>query len=236
MDTLFNHTHTPTHTCTRMHTCTHKYTHTNTNTHTHIHSHKLPCPSREMGTSLAGHIVPGVCFIIYGVWWSFISIWSHLKRTGSKLSFPTPPQSKKLSSHQDYGGNMGLGHAASFALERRDYELHQRSWLPQPFCTRVPLEPIIKIFCLVVGIISECVDVVQDPVTSRTYFRLHRASDGTFNDLSQLQHITMYLAFGLSGLVDLITLRVRCQTTSASCSWHWRSWWRGRCSSPTQEG
>ena len=55
-------------------------------------------------------------------------------------------------------------------------------------------------------------DVIQDPTTSRTYTRLYTAtnSDGTFNDLSQLQHITMYSSFALSGLVDLATLCVRC--------------------------
>lgn len=153
-----------------------------------------------MGT-LAGHVVPGVFFVIYGGWWSFISIWSHLKRGGAKMSYPPLPNSKKLPP--------------SFALykqERRDHEQNQRSWIPQPFCTRIPLEPIIKVFCSAVGIMVECVDVVTDPSTSRTYTKLYSVTnpDGSFNDLSQLQHITMYSAFALSGLVDLLTMCIRC--------------------------
>lgn len=165
-----------------------------------------------MGT-LAGHVVPGIFFIIYGGWWSFISIWSHLKR-GSPKSL-LPPHSKTHFSRRECGGKTGVSPAPSFGLykqERRDNELREKSWLPQPFCTRVPLEPIIKFLCSAVGIMVECVDVVTDPTTSRTSVKLYRVTnpDGTFNDLSQLQHITMYLAFALSGLVDLVTLRVRC--------------------------
>eukprot|EP00731_Ephydatia_muelleri_P012454 Em0006g1348a len=164
-----------------------------------------------MGT-LAGHVVPGVFFVIYGIWWSFISIWSHLKRGGAKTSHPTVAYSKK---RRECGGNAGGGPALSFALykqERREHEVSQRSWIPQPFCTPVPLEPIVKVFCSVVGIMVECVDIVTDPATSRTYPKLYTVTnpDGSFNDLSQLQHITMYSAFALSGLVDLLILCVRC--------------------------
>lgn len=167
-----------------------------------------------MGT-LAGHVVPGVFFIIYGGWWSFISIWSHLKRGNVKPSHPSLPSFKKLSSRREGDGTATGGPTPSFTLykqERREREQSQRSWIPQPFCTPVPLEPIIKFFCSVIGIMVECVDLVTDPATSRTYTKLYTVTnpDGSFNDLSQLQHITMYSAFALSGLVDLLTLRVRC--------------------------
>eukprot|EP00731_Ephydatia_muelleri_P012475 Em0006g1369a len=162
-----------------------------------------------------GHIVPGVLFIIYGVYWSFFSIWSHLTRGRAKAPHPSVTYSNKLPSCQEYGRNVMRGPALSFALykqERREHEVSQRSWIPQPFCTSVPLEPIVKVFCSVVGIVTECVDIVTDPATSRTSLKLYTVTnpDGSVNDLSQVQHITMYSAFALSGLVDLLTLCIRC--------------------------
>ena len=153
--------------------------------------------------SLAGHVLPGCLFLVWGVWWAFLAAWTHLNRSSStpKLSKPKLKRNSSVSS------------VASFFEYKRDHDLCRKSWLPQPFCTRFPLEPTIKIILPLLGVIAETFfNVVPDEdgqqhLTGSVY-RLYD-KDGDFTDLGKLHHITMYSSVILSGIMDFIAIFIK---------------------------
>lgn len=149
--------------------------------------------------SLAGHIVPGVFFMIYGGWWILISFWSHLT-TASK-----PQPAKTSRSKIDSGSG-----STSYADFKRDSKLSRLSYIPQPFCVKVHLEPFIKIALSLFGIVAEVffrIDTVTGKFTVEAW-SMHE-TDGSFKELSKFHHLTMYSAFVLSGVVDIVMLFLR---------------------------
>ncbi len=154
--------------------------------------------------SLAGHVLPGCLFVVFGVWWVFISLWTHLSRSRS-VSSSRPKGAKGKLKRQSSG--------MSYLKYKRDHDLSRKSWLPQPFWSRVQLEPVIKIILPLIGVVieaffDEVTDGNGDTHIGWSVFRLYK-DDGNFNNLAKLHHITMYSAFVLSGIVDLLSIFVR---------------------------
>lgn len=149
--------------------------------------------------SLAGHVLPGSLFLVFGVWWVLISIWSHLHRV--------------CSSRDSRGKQRRDSTATTYWEYKQDHDLSRKSWLPQAFCNRFPLEPVVKIILPIIGVIAEAfLDEVSDDEGNRhLVFHVYRVrdDDGSFNNLGKLHHITMYSAFILSGVIDLTSLFIR---------------------------
>ena len=143
--------------------------------------------------SFAGHLLPGLSFLVYGLWWMFVSYWQ-------QLANPSRPIAKGKSAS---GG-------VSYAEFKRETELSRKSYIPQPFWSKVPLEPLSKVILCSVGIIGEGFFDV-DQKTGHLYAVVYqiRNESGDFNNQSKMHHITMYLAFAVSGIVDLIIIFIR---------------------------
>lgn len=131
--------------------------------------------------SFGGHIVPGVFFILYGVSWSILSLWYHITSGPTRQERSKKCKGCKISN-------------------LRDVNLERKSWLPICLCPRFPLEPIIKIVSTVIGILVE--EFVSHDIKWNVYnvYTPH----GELRDQGKMQHITMYMAFLLSGIVDLM--------------------------------
>ena len=128
-------------------------------------------------------------------------MWTHLK-IGSGTQKNSRTKSKKESTNP----------SVSFLEYKRDHGLSRKSWLPQPFCTRVPFEPILKLLLPFVGIVAEAfMDVHKvdgHPQIEWKVYRLYN-ENGNLNDLGKPHHITMYSAFLLSGLIDILSLFIK---------------------------
>jgi len=69
-------------------------------------------------------------------------MWTHLKiGSGTQKHSRTKPNKESTNPA-----------VVSFFEYKRDHGLSRKSWLPQPFCVRVPLEPILKLLIPFVGI------------------------------------------------------------------------------------
>ena len=132
--------------------------------------------------SLGGHVLPGVFFLVYGLWWIFTSIWLYLTT------------SLKLNSRE--------------TGKYSDADIKSKSYIPQPFCTKVPIESIIKTILPLIGIICEMFIKDKEGHIVTYKFSLYN-SDGSFAKLVVLQHATMYSCFALSGIIDLISLCIQ---------------------------
>ena len=153
--------------------------------------------------SFSGHVLPGSFFVLYGIAWIILAMITHLKsKTGST-------QKKKTKRDQS------MINGVSFFEYKRDIGLSRKSWLPFPCfsLSRIPIEPIIKIVLPFIGIFAEAfLNVIKDHegkshITGSVYHVYQ--SDGYLNHLDKLQHITMYGAFVLSGIVDILTTFVK---------------------------
>ncbi len=156
--------------------------------------------------SFSGHVLPGSFFILYGVAWIVLAMITHLKSKGKAGSSQTGKRNKR--DHSVVNG-------VSFFDHKRDIGLTRKSWLPLPCSSlsRVPLEPIIKVVLPFIGILVEAfLKVVKDHQgkahITGTVYHVYQ-SDGYLNHLDKLQHITMYAAFLLSGIVDISTIFVK---------------------------
>lgn len=136
--------------------------------------------------SLAGHVLPGAIFIFYGISWIALSFWLH-------LTTPTSTSGHKKGSYSEF---------------KRESKLGRVSYIPQPFCSKIPLEPVIKILLSCIGIVCEAFADFED---GRLVLKVMKVYDdeGSLRSVSKLHHITMYGAFLVSGVVDLIGLVVR---------------------------
>ena len=141
--------------------------------------------------SLAGHVLPGVIFLIFGINWLILSIITHLKHN---------TRQQKLSKVKR--------ESTSFFKYKHDHGLSRKSYIPLPFCPRIPIEPIIKIILPSIGLVAEFFfDVVDGHLVLTTYSAF--SEDGTFGSQGKLHHISMYSAFLLSGVIDLVSLCVK---------------------------
>lgn len=156
--------------------------------------------------SFSGHVLPGSFFVVYGVAWTILAILTHLK---SKTSYV---QGKRLNRTKR---DPSVTNSNSFSAYKRDLALSQKSWLPLPCpaLSRVPLEPILKIVLPFIGILVEAFLAVVKDHDGKTHivgsvYHIYQ-HDGYLNSLDKLQHITMYGAFMLSGIVDIFSLLVK---------------------------
>ena len=147
--------------------------------------------------SLAGHVIPGTFFILYGLIWSILSIWIHIV-SASKPRSPSSPTKK-----------------SQYLLERGeilDEKLKRRSWLPLCICPNFPLEPILKIVLPSLAIFIEAfLDYSWEGGEQHVVWRLYKVYDehGVVRDQAKLHHITMHCGFVLSGIVDILVMFVR---------------------------
>ena len=142
-----------------------------------------------MGT-LGGHVLPGVCFLCLGLLWTLLSIWMQLT---SKVS--NPKKNKKEGNNT----------TSSFLEYKRDHRLARKSWIPLPCCPRAPLEPVLKVFFALIGIMVEgFLDYRKSHLVTVVYNVV--MPNGELNNMAKLHHITMYGAFLISGIVDIVSL------------------------------
>ena len=83
--------------------------------------------------------------------------------------------------------------------------ISRRSWLTQPCCIKVPMEPIVKMLLPCLGVIAETFVNVVDGKVMGVQYSIH-VENGKFIGLGRLFHITLYSAFVFSGIVDLLSM------------------------------
>ena len=88
--------------------------------------------------------------------------------------------------------------------------LERKSYIPQPFLPRVPLEPILKLFLPGLVIIIECFFLVHRDENGheRVSVGIYMIYDesGHLGPKNELHHLTIYIFFVASGMVDLLSL------------------------------
>lgn len=156
--------------------------------------------------SFAGHVLPGSLFVIYGTMWITFAILTHLKSKAISVQKTKPNRAKR-----DHSVKTGK----SFFEYKKDVELSRKSWLPFPcpVLSRVPIEPVLKIVLSFIGILVEAfLSVIEDRDGKAhivgSVYHIYQ-NDGHLNGLDKLQHITMYGAFMLSGIIDILTILVK---------------------------
>ena len=140
-----------------------------------------------MGT-FAGHAYIGIFLCIGGLLWCFLAIQTHLitsnKRKGKKSKF------------------------ASNDIPVGSEELFERSWLPLSCCPNFPFEPMIKIILPFIAIIIETLIENNHHRYSFSIFHVYD-NEGKLRDQGRLHHITMHIAFIISGTVDILTMFIK---------------------------
>lgn len=144
--------------------------------------------------SAAGHIVPGVIFLMYGISWCLFSFWIHL----TSQSKPNSTGSKSRTRHTRVQGS-------SYESFKREIELARKSYIPQPFCRNVPIEPVIKLMCSLVGILVESFLDERNGKAIASVVSFHD-NEGHVINVGKLLHITMYSGFFVSGIIDVVAL------------------------------
>lgn len=145
-----------------------------------------------------GHLLGGLFLVPLGLWWvSLISVWYHLK--SEKMPKKTRP---------------GVRQADTIPIS--DTPRCSKSWIPQPFCVSIPIEPIIaKLVAGSIGVFSETFLNVHTEEPEKGLprrvtlgaFRIFNDS-GDFYEVDKFQHVTMYSGFALSGVIDLLILLI----------------------------
>lgn len=154
--------------------------------------------------SLAGHVIPGCFFLFHGFLWAFLSIWIEHKSRLSTSSAESSEKGKRKGSTNTSTTSCGV----RFFKNQCDQEMGFKSWIPFPCCPRVPLQPILKIILPLAGIIVESFFDYRNGHLVAVVYRVYW-SNGQLNDMGKLHHITMYGAFLLSGIIDIIVLLVK---------------------------
>ena len=96
-----------------------------------------------------------------------------------------------------------------------DDPLARKSWIPQPFLKKVPLEPIIKTILPGLGVLVELFMNVKYDSAGKSHlvflsYKVHfNENTGQYSDLNRFYHVCLYSTFVLSGIVDLLSLCVR---------------------------
>ena len=90
---------------------------------------------------------------------------------------------------------------------RKNDPLAHLSWIPVPCCPKVPLEPLLKIILPGLGIFAEgFLNVKHGKLLFQMYEVNFFDECGFFSGMGRLHHITLYLGFLVSGIVDLLSL------------------------------
>lgn len=91
--------------------------------------------------------------------------------------------------------------------------LSHKSWIPQPFWKRIPIEPIAKVVLPGLGVFVELVLNAKFDEHGKSHLILwhYRVTfkDGQFIDLNRFYHMCLYSTFVLSGIVDLVSLCIK---------------------------
>ena len=155
--------------------------------------------------NFAGHLIPGIFFIIYGAWWCLNSICFHLKHKKTRSDVITLHGEDGQSTVEDEHFKKGVNHSSFFEY-KHNMILSRKSWVPAFFCPRYPLESFIKILLPSMGIFVEAFLTYNENHHLVAFIYHIRNNDSHFNDLGKLYHITLYSGFLLSGIVDLFSV------------------------------
>ncbi|XP_022797096.1 transmembrane protein 45A-like [Stylophora pistillata] len=126
--------------------------------------------------SFIGHAAPGSMFLLLSVWWFIGAL---------------------IRKHQNTKTKRGLLLSSGTTCTR--LKTHTPVWYPCPGKTlsKIPLEPILKVFCAFLGVLGE--------------LALHQSwtligNNGEFmeDNINNHSHAAMYCFFGLSGVIDLM--------------------------------
>ena len=137
-----------------------------------------------MPENVGGHVGTGAFFLVFGVWWTVLAFWLQL--------------TIKLGINRRDRGTYSTS------------EINKKSYIPQPFYSKIPVEAILKIIFPTCGIImATCINAWKDKDNKEhlywSLYNLHTAN-GSFEDIGPLQHVTMHSCFFLSAVVDLLSL------------------------------
>lgn len=127
--------------------------------------------------SYPGHVLPGVFFIVFGLWWWF-NIVIIIAQAQARF------MRQKLSIRR-------TKNCGEFELE-----LESTTWCKVPvLCLkRFPAEPFLKVIAATVGIIAE--------LTKGEWSLINKA--GHFSHLNNFSHATMFSIFLLSAIVEIL--------------------------------
>ena len=146
-----------------------------------------------------GSLHTGSLLLLYGLWWMFSTYWIYL--TQKKCSKSRHHDSKSLKSGVfDHDPNDPLTH---------------KSWIPQPFLKRVPLEPILKVILSGLSVIVFLFTDTWKDSMGNTHFRLisniiqFDGTTGKIHSVSRLFHICLVSVLLISGIVDLVSLCIK---------------------------
>ena len=136
-----------------------------------------------------GHILSGFFFFVYGLWWSVNSI----------LLYLSGKYNLKIKTEGVY---------------RRE-NLSDKSYIPLPVLTKVPVEPILKLVLPFLGVLSEAFLVVINDEHNRhiifSPFSMYNSSSPNhelIHNIAKVHHITLYSAFTLAGIIDLLAMKL----------------------------
>lgn len=147
----------------------------------------------------AGHTVAGTFYLIWGLWWMLMSFWIYFHEPQRRVHLHT----SRSESSLDLGALLNKNVSGD--------SLAYKSWIPQPVRSQIPLEPLMKILLPALGIFVETfLDIKPDDSGHNrlrvfTYQVHFDAACGEFLHLNRLYHISLYLAFVVSGIVDLLS-------------------------------
>ena len=127
-------------------------------------------------SSLVGHLLIGVIFLVYGGWWIFASIWLNIREK------------------------------FNLTRRVKDINIDHKSFIPFFCAPRWPIEPILKIILPAFAVCASIfftgdADGHFKPEVWHIYNEHHK-----FNKMVSLHHMTMYSCFLLSGVIDLLSL------------------------------
>ena len=88
--------------------------------------------------------------------------------------------------------------------------LQQKAWLPLCCCPKIPLEPVLKILLPVLAIVIEIFLAFATKADGKRHltwivYKMYDAK-GHMKNQEKMQHISIYLAFVLSGTADLLVI------------------------------
>ena len=144
-----------------------------------------------------GHLLGSFFLISQGLWWIILSIWYHLQ---------SQPERKTNKMRSD----VRCSKITPTTVLKTGC---LKSWIPQPFFSGIPIEPIAKIVACGIGVFGETfltLLVEEKGLPRRLQFGAFKIfnSSGDFVYVGKFQHVTMYSGFVLSGIVDLLVLFV----------------------------
>lgn len=135
--------------------------------------------------SLAGHVIPGTFFVVYGLGWILLSIWADLKASAVKTGCKEARYGTKWNK-----------------------KIEKQAWLPVCICPSFPLEPILKITLPAIAIFIEIfLDYGEHQEVVWRVYSVYNGH-GVVRDQGKLHHTTMHVGFLLSGVVDILVMFV----------------------------